>query len=503
MNTSPSERIDCLIVGGGLCGLSAAYQLHKAGYSIRLIESSPQWGGVIRSHTIEGFQVEEGPNTFQSSAKELLALADELKLTPMKTHAVAKKRYLYLNQSLVGLPTHPLEFFSSPFLSPSGKWRLLQEWFQPCPEPSDDSKETGLKGKLSAETKPFPPEETVASFITRRFGKEVLDNLMGPFLSGIYAGDPENLSIQATFPRLYQWEQAHGGILKGLLNNALFPPKHPQNLKIKKRPYGLYSFEKGMQAFPQAIGNSLPSEVTRLNAKVVRLYPTEEKTFEVLTETGEEFQATTLILATPAPQTAALLQNFGTLEAQPFDTSPLKQVTYAPISVVHLGFPKANFPHTLDGFGCLVPRWAQLDVLGSIWTSSLFPNRCPQDQVLLTSFIGGALQPEVVTWPEDQLIETVVNNLQTVFGSKSPTASQATDSPLVPTFSKVFTWHQAIPQFTPGHLHRMDSLNQSLAGYPGLYLTGNYRQGVSLNDCVKQGQATAKTVSDFLKHQSL
>jgi protoporphyrinogen/coproporphyrinogen III oxidase len=493
VNTASSELIDCLIVGGGLCGLSAAYQLHKEGYSIRLIESTAQWGGVIRSHTIDGFQVEEGPNTFQSSAQELLTLADELKLKPLKTDAVAKKRYLYLNQTLVGLPTHPLEFFSSPFLSASGKWRLLQEWFQPCLSPSDDAIETGLKGKLSCETTPLPHEETVASFITRRFGKEVLDNLMGPFLSGIYAGDPENLSIQATFPRLYQWEQAHGGILKGLLHKGLFPQKRPPT-KAKKRPYGLYSFEQGMQAFPLAIGNSLPSEVTRLNTKVVRLYPTEGNTFEVLTETGEEFHTKTLILATPAPQTASLLQNFGTLEAQPFNTTPLKLVEYAPISVVHLGFPKASFPHTLDGFGCLVPRWANLDALGSIWTSSLFPNRCPQDQVLLTSFIGGALQPEVVSWSETQLVETVVNNLQTVFGSQSTFSH---------TFSKVFTWHQAIPQFTPGHLHRMNSLNQSLAGYPGLYLTGNYRQGVSLNDCVKQGQATARTVSDFLKHRTL
>lgn len=448
---------DVIVIGAGLCGLTTAFYLHQAGKKVCLIDSAEQAGGVIRTVRAEGFTVEAGPNSFQSSARELIELCAALGLSPVAASPLAKKRYLYLNRHLQALPGGPLSLVMTPVLSVGAKLRLLQEPIHP-------------KG---------PDRESVADFIRRRLGTELLEKLVGPFISGIYAGDPETLDIAATFPALKRWEQESGSVLKGLFNKMRQPKPG------KKQPYRLLSFQQGMGELPQALASALPPENLRLGLSVQTLTRQQEG-FTVSLSDQSLLRARQVVLATPAAAAAFLLESFSASGA---DT--LRAIPYPALFSVHLGCLAEQLRHPLDGFGFLVPRTEGMKLLGSIWTSSLFPDRAPAGRVLLSSFIGGACEPEAKHWSESDALEAVLGDLRQVF-----------DADFSSEFSQVFAYAQAIPQYTLGHGDRMTTLCQQLEAQGGPFLTGNYLQGVSLNDCVKQGRSVAEKVLNALERSA-
>ncbi len=459
------EKYDVVIIGAGLTGLTAAHRLSKqAGLRVALIEKENQVGGVIQSIQKNGYHLEFAANTFLPSAQAVLNLCDEINLTPVKASAQAKKRYIFHQGHLEPVPMSPLSLLTTPLLSPAGKFKLLTEAFAP-------------KGN--------PATETVAEFTRRRLGPEVLDNLMGPFLSGVYAGDPEHLSIKAVFPKLARWETAHGSLIKGALNQVLANKKtRPPKTTTPKKDKRMLSFNQGMGELPQAIASQLPEGSLHLNTSLSHIQSSPQG-YQLQLNSGERWHSRWVILATPAHVASQIL-----LDVEPSLSQVLTQIPYVPMGIVHLGLNASELPNPLDGFGFLVPRKSGVQTLGSIWSSCLYPNRAPQGKALLTCFIGGALQPEILSWSEEEVLAQVQSDLSRLMGL-SPSFR--------PDFSHVKLWQQAIPQYTlnplnrsENHLERHQFLEQHTP--PRLILAGNYRTGVSVNDCILQGESAAEKI---------
>jgi protoporphyrinogen/coproporphyrinogen III oxidase len=470
MTTMP----DTVVVGGGISGLCVAYGLSKAGQSVVLLEASARVGGVIQTITQQGYTLEAGPNTVSSTAKALLALCAELDLPVKPCRPQANKRYILQHGRLQPVPSGPLSLLSTPLLSPMGKCRLLSEGLV-------TRRPATLNGRAL-------PEENIASWATRRLGPEVLDTLLGPFLSGIYAGNPQQLSMQATLPTLLQWEQDHGSLTMGAvqaLKRRLIQPKGQAISKPSPKGLSIVSFEGGLSALPKALqqaivqlGGNITTNTTvkainkHLDGYQLTLAPT----------TGPDQPETTIsakrvVVTTSAPVAGRLLAQLAPVASQ-----ALLAIPHPHLAGVHVGLHKTAITHALDGFGCLLPRYEGLTLLGSIWASQIFENRAPEGHVLLSCFIGGALQPQVAEWSDEQCLRVVLADLQQVFNCPQP---------LAPAFSKVIRWPQAIAQYTveanDSHCQRLTRIADDLAQQAdGLHLVGNYLRGVSLNACVQQ-----------------
>lgn len=454
-----SLTAETIVIGAGMSGLTAAYKLHQAGHSVRLIEAGLHPGGLIRSHLEEGFLTEAGPNTFPNSAAEILALCEQLKIRPKATDCRAAKRYLFLKGRLTALPQKPWQALTTPALSLSGKLRVLQEPFKPKTQTEDIS---------------------VGAFLEKRLGREVVDNLADPFISGIYAGNVNDLSLPAVFPKLWQWEQSAGSLLKG----ARQAKKKASQNASKRQPMQLFSFTGGLESFTNALAHALPAESCIFGQSVTHI-EISETGYKLQTHQGEQFTCRHIVLAIPAYSAASLLKTLS-----PEASHELSQIHYNGLAVVHFGFNRQDIPHPLDGFGCLIPRREKLPLLGTIWASSLFPNRAPEGHVLLSNFIGGAHHPEICGWHPPDIEHLVLNNLQQVFKTREP---------LKPTYSQTIVYSKAIPQYNLGHIPRIQAIEDALQKHSHIHLCGNYLHGIALNECVKSGLAAAEKIIDPAK----
>lgn len=440
---------DAIVIGAGISGLSAAYALHRQGLSVTVLEAGDRPGGLIRSVREGAYLTESGPHTFPSTAQAVQALCAQLDLTPLTAHPAARKRYLYMGRRLQALPSHPLDALFSPVLSWSGKLSVLKEPFRPRMAAADPS---------------------VAEFIRHRLGTEVVDALVDPLISGIYAGDVGALSMPAVFPRLWEAEQSSGSLLKGLRAR----PRHAGPARPR---YALQSFPAGLQTLIDALVSALPKGAIRLKTRVSHVRRTETG-FEIHTHRGGTLASPRLILATAAGAAADLLAG----EA-PEAAAALHAIPYQGLSVVHVAFPRSGLVQELDGFGFLVPRREGVPLLGAVWASALFPGRCPDDEVLLACFLGGAHHPESLSWPEAQIRAQVLDDLARVLG------------PLpAPSYSRVQVHPRAIPQYTLGHRERIQAAESGVERFPGLALAGNYLHGIALNECVLSGEQAARRV---------
>ena len=497
---NPSRPLwDTIVIGAGISGLTAAYTLHQAGRKVLVLEAGQMPGGLIQSIR-EGdveqgsFQMEAGPNTFPSTAKELLDLAHQLGLIPHPASPKANKRYLYIHGQLTALPGKPLEALTTPVLSLAGKLRVLMEPFQPRTQTNEIS---------------------VADFVTQRLGAEVLEHLVDPFISGIYAGDVAKLSLPAVFPKLWEWEQAGGSVFQG----ARQAQRKAHQARIesgqpKRPPMKLLSFAQGLGALPQALAMAIPAEQMLYGHTVNAISATtpsddahphnetpsgdqsdRETTgkepllassantpgYTITTQTGEAFCAHHVIMATPAHVASPLLAALC-----PAASQALGEIPYNSLTVTHVGLPQTALPHPLDGFGCLIPQREKRPLLGMIWASSLFPERAPTGQVLLSCFAGGAHHPEIFNQPPEAIQQMVLEELQCLFN-----APQA----LQPTFCKILKYEKAIPQYTLGHKARIATAEAELTRQqPHIHMCGNHLHGIALNECVKSGQAAAGRV---------
>jgi protoporphyrinogen/coproporphyrinogen III oxidase len=453
-------KFDSIIIGAGISGLVAAHRLKKLGRKVLLVESTDRPGGVIQSADAEGFLIEKGPNSLRGT-HEFLALVEELDLTDeLMTADPRAPAYVYAGGQLHPVPMSPPALIKTKLISNSAKFRLLREPF--------------------IKTRSVNGEESIAAFVRRRLGNEILDRLVAPFLSGVYAGDPEELSIQACFPRLAEFESGSGSILRGALQAARASRKHKQRgdkPRRSLRPYRLCSFRRGLQVLPQTLAQAL-GENLLTEARVSAITTGQTDRFTVTLEHRSETKtiaAASLVIATPALAAAHLLNG-----CAPDVSGLIAEIPYASLASVPLAYPAQNLARGLDGFGFLAPRREGLRTLGSIWNSSLFANRAPEGWVCTTNFIGGATDPHAVELSDDELIRIVHADLRKVLGIEGE-----------PLRLPITRYERAIPQYNIGHRARIAKVEAALHNYRGLWLAGNYLHGVSLGDCIKQAEAIA------------
>jgi oxygen-dependent protoporphyrinogen oxidase len=448
-----TRHVPALVVGGGISGLVCAYALRKAGIDAQLVEASPRPGGVINSITREGFLLELGPQSFSGTA-QLHQLCEELGISDQIVQAPPRApRYVLIDGELRPVPLSLPAFFMSSLINGSTKWALVRD----------------ILGKS------IPPDgdESVAAFVRRKFSAQLLDRLVGPFVSGIYAGDPERLSVRSAFPQLYEAEKAEGSIIRGMFRFA----------KAKKGPRErptLLTFREGNETLVRALSNNLGTAL-RTHMTLIGISVRNDGSYDVTVEDGgqaESVSAKSLIFATPTNVTGKLL---GQLESQ-FE-SLLAPIEYAAVGVVSLAYRKSNVGHSLEGFGFLVPRSAGLRVLGTVWNSSLFPGRAPEGHALLTSFVGGTTDPAVTSLKPEELTSLVHREISTLLTIRSE-----------PVFSNVTIWPRALPQYNLGHADRLARIEHLRSQFPGIWLAGNYLRGPAIGTCLDQSLAVVEEI---------
>ena len=451
------RNVETIIIGGGISGATALHRLASAGSDVVLLERENSLGGAMRSHRTEsGALIERGPNTVQSGNDYVERLLRELNLEDQIVEADkrAANRYVVRDGKLVSVPGNPKSLIESALFSGRAKLRLLREPF--------------IRGAAPE------IEESVADFVRRRLGREPLDYGVNPFVAGIYAGDPERLSLRHAFPVLHDLEQTYGSLIKGGIRKMKERKKAAGNTAPGTRGprRRMFSLRDGIAALPGAIADRWPDNV-HTGCSVTSLRPEgEEWSVSVSSSEGDrEFRAGQLILATSAPVAADLTDGFDAELAR-----VLRSIEYPPVAVISMTCTASDVEHPLDGFGVLCPQVEGRQVLGIIFTSSIFPERTPEGSVLLTVFVGGARQPELPALPREQLSAIVEKELQDLLGIRS--GLQTLD---------ITVWKQAIPQYNRGYGDILDGLRAAEHRHAGLHLLGNYRDGISVPDCIKSG----------------
>lgn len=443
---------DCLIVGGGISGLTTAWFLRKAGMSVQVIEAAEQAGGTMKSLNKDGFMVETGPNSALLNNPHITELVEDLGLQSeyQEANDQAKRRYILQHGVMQELPGGPQSFLKTPIFSLAGKLRLMKEPFV---------------GKVTE-------EETVAQFVTRRLGKEFLDWAIDPFVSGVYAGDPHKLSVRAATSKVYALERDFGSLIGGMIKKTLFN-KH----RGGAGPAGkMFSFKKGMGTFPAAIAEQLGEDWAG-GSPVDSLEKSENGW--VVSSGQQSWEGKRLILSLPAHQAAKLLQPFSDEASQ-----ILADIVYPHVASVALGYRREQVAHPLDGFGFLIPRGEKVTTLGSLWSSTLFPGRAPEGHVLMTSFIGGRQNPASSEMTDEQLADQVKADISKYLEINGE-----------PAFVNVTRWQKAIPQYEIGYLQRLEKVDQLLSGMNDLHFRANWRDGISVGDCIRNGFELAKQLS--------
>ncbi|MGV3538983.1 MAG: protoporphyrinogen oxidase [Rufibacter sp.] len=434
------------IIGAGISGLALAYYLQKLGVRYDLFESSKEPGGMVRSLQQAGYQLELGPQCLQMN-DTLQELLQELKLdSQLVTPAVANPaRYILKKGKYHSLPTTPVKILFNPFFSWSTKLKISQEVQKPVQE---------------------IPHETISQFFQRRFGQEVVDYLVKPMVAGTYGGDPDTLLLEKTYPALKELERTHGSVLKGLLAQK------------GTEANTLFTLCDGLQALPNAIASKLIS--LHLDHQVEMIHKTKGKYFLSVRHDSEGFgdeEYDAVVLALPAYAAAALL-NF----TAPGFAAALENVSYAPMALVHTAYRKQSIGLPLQGFGALHPQKEKPFSSGTIWSSSLFPKVCPEDEVLFSSFVGGSQNPEPALLPPQGIKQKVHQELQTNYQVSSGN----------PLFQHCHLWPKALPQADIFILdaHQMADLMEQ----DQLYTCANWVAGPAVPDCLQYARQLAQKI---------
>jgi protoporphyrinogen/coproporphyrinogen III oxidase len=459
-----------IVVGAGISGLVCAYRLKTLGNDVLLIEKSDRVGGVIHSESIDGFLIERGPNSSQGT-EELMALVDELGILHELVEGNPKApAYVYFKGRLHPVPSGPGAFIRSDLLSPAGKLRILKEPFVP----------RRLQNS----------EESVASFARRRIGDEAAERMVAPFVSGIYAGDAEHLSVKAAFPRLANLETNYGGLFRGMFAKAREARRARKNAgavldKAAPTRRRLCSFRSGMAFLPKTLAAKLGEDVITGCSELQLGRAPDSRTFTLQFAGGgnrHQLTADHLIIAAPANVAGSLI---GGISAELSDL--LNQVEYPPLSIVSLAYETSTVSTPLDGFGFLVPPSEKMNILGCVWNSSLFSNRAPKGTSLLTAFVGGARNPAAAQAADAELVSTIHGELQKVLGISSE-----------PRVISITRYRRSIPQYNIGHFARVQRIERLLEETTGVQVIGNYLHGVSTGDCIKEADRIAKAVAKAL-----
>jgi len=453
-----AEQLDVVVVGGGVAGLSCALRLQQAGLAVRLLEAGERPGGNVATERVGEFLVELGPHSLMASGDWVFQIAEELglgdALTP--TRPESGDRFIARNGAIHAMPTGAWSFLTTPLLSFGAKLMLATEPVRIARGPESDSAE---------------------DFFVRRFGAEAARVFAGAFISGVYAGDPAQLSAPAAFPLFWGFEQAAGSMILGSIPYYRRRAREREAAGITPRK-GLFSFDGGLGRFAQAEAEAL-GEAYQGGTPVLSVKRSGEHW--TVQSADRTLQARAVVLAVPPPDASAMLREQDTELAR-----ELGEIPMSPVAVVHLGYRQRQ-DAIPEGFGFLVPRGEGIRSLGVLFPSRLFEGRAPDGGDLLAGFVGGMKDPEALDMDDDALAAVVIEDLKTLTGLDA-----------VPDMVRVLRYRQAIPQLVLGHPDRMERVQARREAHPGLFLAGNYLIGVGLKDAVRSGLETAAACGAWL-----
>jgi oxygen-dependent protoporphyrinogen oxidase len=455
------------VIGGGVTGLTAAFRLRSQGIPVVLYEAENRVGGVIQTIRQDGFLAESGPNSILETSPVISSLIRVLGLENRRvcSNPAAGNRYLVRGGKLVRLPDSLPSFLTTRLFSPAAKLNLLWEPFIP-PSPPDR-------------------EESVEQFVLRRLGREFLDYAINPLVGGVYAGNPAKLSVKHAFPKLHGLEQRYRSLIAGQFLGAR---ERKRRAETSRQNANKLSFDKGLQVLTDELRSRLGASV-RLGRRVHSLLKTGQG-WNVFARFGQEEECGnySAVVFTGTAQTLARLEILA--EFAP-DLSPMSGVYSPPIASVVLGFRREDVAHPLDGFGMLVPEVEKLNILGAIFSSSLFPNRAPAGHVLLTCYVGGARNPELALLNPDRMVEVVLHDLRKLLGATGR-----------PAFEHHQFFPKSIPQYEVGYGRFKHLLDETESKCPGFFLAGQYRDGISLADCIVSGDNAAARIQTYLSSRN-
>ena len=461
-----------IVIGGGIAGLSAAYYAQKQipEAQITLLESDSRWGGKIATERTDGFVIEGGPDTFLASkpwgvvlCKEL-GLADRLHGTNPKTkntYVLHRNRLQPLPDGLaMMIPTNVQSILKTRLVSWFGKARMGFDFLQPA---------KALNG-----------DESLGAFVSRRLGREAYENLIEPLMSGIYAGDGDQLSLASTFPYLRDLELKYGSLARGALEmrKKQVGAKHASPLQGSRSAF--LTPTTGLAEMVEALVESLRLDGVslRLNVPVKSVSRLQPSTWNVTLDSGERLESDSVILATPAPISGKLLESL-----DPALASVLQSIHYASTATVSLAYRLGDVPRSLDGYGYVIPRREGRRALACTWTSTKFPHRAPDGYALIRIFIGRAGQDADMPRDESALTNLAREELKLTLGISAE-----------PILSRVFVWENAMPQYNLGHPAKLSQIESALGNHPGLALAGNGYRGIGIPDCIHSGEMAVQTI---------
>lgn len=450
------------VVGGGTAGLSAAYSLQKrkaAGTPVEFVVfEAGQLGGVIRTERIDDCVIEAGPDSFLTEKPWAADLCRELGLGDqlISSNDAERKTYMLVNGRLVPIPdglmfmvpTKLLPTFLSPMFSLATKARIVREWLSP--------------------PKPKTTEMTVAEFVERHYGREMVDRVADPLLGGVYGGSADQLSVDAVLPRFVQMETKYGSLGRAMVA--------ARNNSSSAAPRPLFtSLKSGMRQMTDALITRIPTQVFRTGVRVEVIKPESCKWLVISNGRTEEFDG--VVIATPAHAAAALMSAQQELGAE------LNAIPYTSSMTVVLGYDQHVRSSLPAGFGFLVPRTEARKILAATFVHNKFPHRAPENRAIIRCFIGGSVAEEMFEHGETDIASAVETELKSILGLSA-----------TPLFTRVYKWRKAMAQYTVGHSARVSRIRSLVAQMPGLALAGNAYSGIGVPDCVRTGQEAADKV---------
>ncbi|MBE0539705.1 MAG: protoporphyrinogen oxidase [Ignavibacterium sp.] len=454
-----------VVIGAGISGLTTAYLLSKKGFDVTIIDKKNSVGGSIESAIENGFLFDRGPNSALETTPVIAQLIHDLELEHELLYAskAANKRYILRNNQLHALPMSPQGLIKTKLFSGKAKLRLMAE---PFIGRSNDGY-----------------YQSLAEFVKRRLGQEFLDYAINPFVAGVYAGRPEELSVKSAFPKLYALEEKYGGLIIGTVRSIR---ERKKRAEVAKQSAKMLSFRSGMVALPKAIekyfGNNilLSSEVTSVDKT--------ETGFSISYQqngTINKIESDAVLSTIPSYVASGIFTKYD----KEFKTHA-DAIYYPPVLVYYLVYDKKNIKQDLDGFGFLIPAKENKSFLGALWSSVIFSDRTDESKAAFTLFVGGARNPDFVREDRTTLLTKVRKEFESLMGITSD-----------PIFTSERFWEKAIPQYNLGYVEHERFFDEFEKRNPGLYISGNFRGGISVGDCIKNAELVANKIYDHIKQR--
>ncbi|RWZ55209.1 protoporphyrinogen oxidase [Halobacillus fulvus] len=466
-----SEQKRVVIIGGGITGMTAAYYLQKekrengTPIDVQLLESSDRLGGKIKTVQKDGFTIERGPDSYLARKESMTRLIESVGLEDQLVPNGTGQSYILVNNKLhpmpsgsfMGIPTRVRPFLFSGLFGPVGKVRAAMDLMK-SPQEAEGDQSLGL-------------------FFRRRLGNQVVENLIEPLLSGIYAGDIDELSLQATFPNFYTLEQEHGSLIKGLRKTTA----RPVHKKGQKKPSIFRTLKHGLGSLVDAMESKLDEGTVHKETKVDHIEK-KDGLYHLMLDNGTVMEADAVIMAVPHYAVQRMLTQYEFLE-------PFKDTNATSVANVAMAFDASAIKKDIDGTGFVVSRNSDFRITACTWTHKKWPHSTPEGKVLLRCYVGKPSDQEVVDLSDDEIVALAMKDLNRTMN--------ITDQP---DFSVVTRWYDAMPQYKVGHKDRLQAITQQMnAELPGVYLAGGSYRGIGLPDCIDQGEAAVQDVLEYLK----